>query len=154
MCDGFRSQTDTTHDPPKQDWVLQSLVSMINGTDLEIGVVLTIRGIVISGNLVSGHLYFEEFNSELERLFRDKETSTITESSYSRFRHIYPWPAFEEDSDLPPAYIHLKHAKLLQTRGTRVPSDGGVWWRGRICEVDGFSLAGSQKSTSRAAPRT
>lgn len=140
MSDASRNRPATTHDPPKQDWVLQSLVSMVNGTDIEISVVLTIRGMLISGNLVSGHLYFDGFNSELERAFQDEDASTNTESSYRRFRHIYPTPAPEEDSDLPPAHIHLKHAKFLHMSGACVPGDRGVWWRGRICEVDGFSL--------------
>jgi len=127
-------------EPSRQDWFLQSIVSMVNGTDLEIGIILAVNGILISGNLVSGHWYFEGVNSDLVRAFRDRDKVTHIEPLYRRYGYIYPTPVFEEDSQLPPTYIHLKNARFFHGTGTPLSHESGVWWRGRICEVDGFTL--------------
>lgn len=37
-----------------------------------------------------------------------------------------------------PSYIHLKDARFFNAQGHPVHGDGGVWWRGRISEVQGF----------------
>jgi hypothetical protein len=39
-----------------------------------------------------------------------------------------------------PHYIHLTDTKFFSTAGDPVPAGKGVWWRGRIAEVGGFTL--------------
>ncbi|MBP0716154.1 hypothetical protein J8I33_22850 [Burkholderia sp. AcTa6-5] len=47
----------------------------------------------------------------------------------------------DEPNDLPPPqYIHIKGARFFSNSGNPIPGNGGVWWRGRISEVDGFCL--------------
>jgi hypothetical protein len=52
------------------DWFLQLLVKIVNGKDdMAFPITLNVSGIIISGELVSGHRYFEGFAKDFKEGF-------------------------------------------------------------------------------------
>lgn len=127
--------TDPLLQVVQPDCLLQSLVSMVNNSDLEIGITLLISGMLVSGSLVSLPKYFEGFAADFSSPFaNDPEFVKSMKASFANLR--------EEKSEEapPPQYIHLKNARFFNTAGSPIPANKGVWWRGRIGEVGGFIL--------------
>lgn len=122
------------------DHFLQYLVSLINGIgNAEMGITLTVGGSVVSGMLISGDKYFEEFSTAFAAGFGEADESTQNiKSSVNRFGDKYRNDRASEDSVEPPVYIHLKKAKHYSAAGA-IPRQH-VIWRGKISAVDGFSL--------------
>jgi len=122
------------------DWFLQDFVNMVNGNEFGFGITLNVGGFLVSGQVVSGHKYFEGFANEFAKNFEDTELSENVKKSYSKYGEIYTKEK-EDKEDLPrPNYIHLENAKFYNTNGQPIPNNRGVWWRGRLSEVDGFLL--------------
>jgi hypothetical protein len=123
------------------DWFLQSLVGMANESTLEIGITLQLSGMLVSGNLVSGRQYFDGFASDFARPFaNDPETANPIKESFRAYGEIYGQPKDGEPDRPAPQFVHLKDARFFNTAGNPIPGNKGVWWRGRVCEVGGFSL--------------
>ena len=135
--------TDETTNPEltpfavPHDWFLQSLVNMANN-GIEVGVTLQVSGLLVSGVLTGGKAYFEGFAEDFSGGLNDPEVAESVRSSFAKFGDIYK----KEDGDEPPPpqYIHLKNARFFNTSGNPIPGNKGVWWRGRISEVAGFTL--------------
>jgi len=129
--------------PPSQpDWFLQSLVEMVNHSELEIGITLQISGFLVSGGLVGGAKYFEGFASDFVSGLdsNSKEIESIKQM-LAKHGDVYKTTENEDESVPPlPMYIHIKQAKFFNTNGNPIPANRGVWWRGRISEVSGFVL--------------
>lgn len=123
-----------------RDWFLQNLVSMVNGRDLEIGITLQANGFLVSGLLVSGHKYFEGFGSDFASAFSVQEDAEVIRESYAKFGGIYTTELPADSEIAPPNFIHLKNAKFFNTHGNPIPGNRGVWWRGRVSQIDGFIL--------------
>jgi len=127
---------------PVADWLLQNLVSLVNSNyeaDLQLGVVLQVRGTPVSGLLIHGRRYFEGFAAQFASGWPAGEAADAIRESYAQFGRIYT-DGGENDVKTPPSFVHLKNAKLL-VGDKLVPANAeGVWWRGRLSEVDGFSL--------------
>jgi hypothetical protein len=149
---------------PEVDWFLQRLVDLTNDHfALDFPVTLHVKGLTITGVLVSGRTYFERWANELSGSLNfengedpeiEKARQTIREN-FSRFGEIYPTAEeaalaadeFEADPEgyakkvrrNPPMFIHLRDARFFI--GDRpVPNNRPVLWRGRLSEVDGFML--------------
>jgi hypothetical protein len=130
------------------DWFLQTLVRMINNFDMEIGMTLQVSGMLVSGSLVSGKKYFDGFATDFSSPFSESpETAASIRSSFASYGEVYAKDE-ENGEDQPlPQYIHLKQARFFNTSGNPIPGNTGVWWRGRIGEVGGFSLGSLSAST-------
>lgn len=123
------------------DWLLQSLVSTANEAGLQIGITLQVSGMLVSGILISGKQYFEGFSNELSAFFiKNPEEANAIKASFSAFDEIYDQRNEEAPDRFDPQYIHLKDARYFNTAGNPIPGNRGLWWRGRICEVGGFTL--------------
>lgn len=123
------------------DWFLQSLVKLANGIPaLEIGITLQVSGMLVSGSLVSGARYFEGFSEEFSSAFTDDGIADSIKDSYNKFSELYPSGEDKNISSPPPQFIHLKNARFFNTAGSPIPTNRGVWWRGRVSEVGGFSI--------------
>lgn len=123
----------------QSDWFLQSLVNMVNINDLEFGITLQVSGLLVSGNLVGGKEYFEGFAEDFSSSFTNEpEVAENIKSSFAQYGEIYEKKDGEEIP--PPQYIHLKDTRFFNTSGNPIPGNKGVWWRGRISEVGGFTL--------------
>ena len=127
------------HHVAPSDWFLQNLV--LDG--LELPVTLQMHGLLVYGTLVSGRDYFEGLASELTSDLSPEGVQAITNllEPYIEFYQGREIEDSKEEADPPlPAFIHLRDAKFFNTAGRPIPGNRGVWWRGRISEVDGFML--------------
>lgn len=122
------------------DWFLQFLVNVANRSSMEVGITLQVSGMLVSGSLVSGKEYFEGFGTIFSSAFSDPELAASIKKSVSSQGDIYADDDDEGGDQSLPQFIHLKNARFFNTAGRPIPGNCGVWWRGRICEVGGFSL--------------
>lgn len=123
------------------DWFLQFLVRTVTGTDMLYSITLNVGGLLVTGELVGGHKYFEGISDALRKAGMDSESSDMIKNlgeKYIKEREKQQ----ESDSDTmsPPIYIHLRNARIFSPDGGHIPTGQGVWWRGRLKAVDGFNL--------------
>ena len=123
-----------------RDWFLQSLIDLVNGREIEIGLTLHAGGFLVSGLLVSGHQYFTGFGEEFARTFNDAELTADIQRAYARWGGIYTVPKSPGETFTKANFIHLKNARFFNTAGEPIPANMAVWWRGRVSEIDGFFL--------------
>lgn len=123
------------------DWLLQDLVVLAN-IGLEIPITLTMPTGVISGVMISGNQYVESLVATMSKGLSQAspEMSESMATWYERWREPYLTPAPEDDTPNRPSYIHLKDARLHEAKGS-VPANEGLYWRGKIESVAGFSLS-------------
>ncbi len=121
------------------DWFLQQLVRLAQVGDLDIGITLQVGGLLVSGFIVSGKKYFEGFAESFARPIAGQHeiTQSFTDA-LSQHGAIYDKRVGDEV--LLPSYIHLKNARFYNSTHTAIPANKGVWWRGRLSEVGGFTL--------------
>jgi len=127
-------------DAPAVDWFLQHLVQAVNGLpESTIPVILNVHGLVIAGELISGHRYFVEQGKR----FKAKDGKPYQET-LSRFERIaddtYPSAVGGGDDDRPPGFVHLRNAHIYASGQSPMPKKDGAWWRGRLCAIDGFIM--------------
>jgi len=120
------------------DWYLQSLVSICNASDLEIGITLTVGGSIVSGLLIGGRKYFERFAKQFSEAWPGEGKEAIR-LALAKSASLYDKSA--DDKQEPAAgvqYIHLADARVFH--GQQSVASTGVLWRGKINAVSGFSL--------------
>jgi hypothetical protein len=128
-------QPESNFNPP--DWYLEALVEEINGKEIAFPITLFVKGLVISGELVSGHRYFDGLASQLTEFFGGESEQAREVVSYlTSPRGIYLENTSEAET-LPPRYIHIRGARIFAPGQQPIPSEG-AWWRGRLASVDGF----------------
>lgn len=117
------------------DRLLQLMTSMAN-SGLRFSVTLFVKGTVISGDLIGQRPYLEEFIAGFT-VSMDEE---LREHMRDAFGLNDPEPA---DEDRPLAaeiqYIHLSNAQVFAPGQPPLPQNG-LLWRGKMADVDGFSL--------------
>jgi hypothetical protein len=127
------------------DCFLQSLVSIVNDESASIPITLSVGGLLISGDMIGGKTYFNEFARQFKDGFRNitSETASAIEEAFKRLGDVYD-PIQKESQGgaiIPkPRLIHLKDAQIYPSGASPAPSKKGVLWRGRLEAVDGFSL--------------
>ena len=127
------------------DCFLQSLVEIVNDESANIPITLSVGGLLISGDMIGGKTYFDEFALQFKDGFRDisSETASTIEVTFKRLGDVYDTIQKESQGSgaMPKPYIiHLKDAQIYQSGAGPPPSEKGVLWRGRLEAVDGFSL--------------
>ena len=127
------------------DWFLQSLVSIVNNESASIPITLSVGGLLISGEMIGGKTYFNEFARQFKDSFKDlnSKTAATIEESFKRLGEVYdliPQKAQEHASLPEPRLIHLRNAQTYHAGGSPIPAEEGALWRGRLEAVDGFSL--------------
>lgn len=137
MTDNQAGDQANEHRTSLNDYVLEELVALVNAGNYEISVTLQVSGMLVSGLLVSGKRFFEGYSDDLSSPF---EPGSEMEEAVREFaltnRAVYDREGEEVD---PPMFIHLRDARYV-TPGGLLPTNNGVWWRGRLSEVGGFSL--------------
>jgi hypothetical protein len=123
------------------DWLIQHFLNLANSpsTGIEVGITLNVGGLLVSGTMVSGKKYFEGIADLLSNANTNMPEIAESWKSLSAFGQIYDDTA-EVESNRNPQYIHLRNTRFFSAAGTAVPNSPGVWWRGRITEVAGFSF--------------
>ena len=127
------------------DWFLQSLISIVNDETGGIPITLSVGGLLVSGEMIGGKTYFEEFARQFKDGFRDisRETAATIEESFKRLGDIYDpiqEGSQENGSHSKPHIVHLRDAQIYHSGGDPTPFEKRVLWRGRLEAVDGFSL--------------
>ena len=121
------------------DWVLVELVTQVNMSNLEIGIVLNFGGALLTGTLVGGTRYFNEVKQQMIAIGRiDSSLHSTLEKIVDQGKSLYNVAA-EDSTKRPPEYLHLIDVHFLSTVG----GQGSVklsTWRGKISDVAGFHL--------------
>jgi hypothetical protein len=131
---------DAVSPPPsaQHDWFVQSLVNVANVAPLSFGVTLQVSGLLVSGYLVSGKAYFEATGQQIVGGLADNPNlADQMRKMFATFESAYPNDPAQTDRPVP-QFVHLQNARFYSTNGTPVPSNEGVWWRGRISEISGI----------------
>lgn len=150
----------------QQDWFLDQIVEWANRFGIEVGLTLSVNGMLVSGQMISGRNFFLELATEFRG---DREEGSMIHTLaglIERNKDVYePFdltlaedkPADAQPSDTevkaddnvdddgdsappPPSYIHLRNAKIFTPGQSAIPGNRGMLWRGRISEISGFSI--------------
>lgn len=117
---------------PDHDMILAfyiDCVELAEGEPRQIQITLAINGMLVSGEIMSADEYMKVY-----------ELSAIADQFFI--------PAGERKFFEPRRYIHLKNATYFLDKSGGIPSSGGVYWRGRLSEVDGFNIGSLVATTS------
>jgi hypothetical protein len=132
------SPEETADLDPSVDWLLRTMVRAANAGPAsgQQSVTLCVKGLVVTGRIISADAYLKQVFDVGKTPAEDQtsDQSAIAE-------------ALEDAASKPtplPEYIHLQNAQVYVGNAV-VPTTGGTLWRGRLREVDGFSL-GSVKA--------
>jgi hypothetical protein len=126
---------------PRNDWLLQNLVSFANEIGVESGVTLQVGGMLVSGTIISIDKYLEEFSTLFEGGFKnDAELGGQLGELIKSWKPERPQLSPDETpSGPPPQMVHLRNARFFFP-GQRAFPAAHVLWRGRLSEVGGFFL--------------
>jgi hypothetical protein len=122
-----------------QDWFLARLVFFANQGS-RFPITLSLRGVLISGMLVGGAEYFKKFGSDFRALGTTDEDKATLESWAANYAEIYEASPDGNSIASEPTYIHIMEGRYFAPGQRPIPSNAGLLWRGRLSEVDGFSL--------------
>jgi hypothetical protein len=124
----------------QHDWFIQSLVNIATVAPLSFGVTLQVSGLLVSGYLVSGKAYFEAVGEQIiGGIAQNAALADQMRKMFATFESAYPTDPGQADRPVP-QFVHLQNARFYSTDGTPVPSNEGVWWRGRISEISGIVI--------------
>ena len=124
----------------QHDWFIQSLVNVANVAPLSFGVTLQVSGLLVSGYLVSGKTYFEAIGQQIvSGLSQNAALADQMRKMFATFESAYPNDPGQSERPVP-QFVHLQNARFYSTDGTPVPSNEGVWWRGRISQISGIVI--------------
>jgi hypothetical protein len=114
---------------PSKDFVLVEFIKNVEAAEQNrdlgdneryLEIILSVRGMLINGELISSTTYFKELFEE-----NNGNEEKEAEQPVSEERH----------------FIHLRNAKFFMTGSTAIPGEGsGFLWRGRLTAIDGFTL--------------
>jgi len=100
------------------DWFLQDMVEIVNSTHVKFGIILNVKGLIISGLLIGGKDYFEGFAKDFSLSIKDSEAKERIEKNFSNYgKTIYNQKEEKDGKPRRPQYIHLENAKIYFPRG-------------------------------------
>jgi hypothetical protein len=137
------TQTLPAYQPTTDDWLLDTLVRLVNSTpDAAFGITLNVAGVIVSGHLISGRDYMERLGRDLTDGVRSSGTAPehvvrivdgfnkLGETQYGG----------EIDQQPPAGYIHLRDAIFFAPNQGQVSTLDAALWRGKLASVDGFAF--------------
>ena len=120
---------------PVFDGLLRSFVQAANQLGDTLGITLSIGGLLVSGTLTSYENYILGISDTLDAADAKRPGS----SGEPVWRNsLTPMVEAEKASPRDPWFIHLRDAHFLMGGGQLIPQNQGVWWRGRLEEVDSW----------------
>lgn len=143
-------ETEEGQDLRSIDWLLETLVIEANARKSDfIEITLLVQGSIVSGTLVG----ITEFYKATVGVFHrdDGEPAAGTWGEFFSGLVRSAEEAITSEEGLSKAsYIHLKNARVFANGQQPLPSNQGVWWRGRLERVDAFWI-GKLKSSDTVA---
>jgi hypothetical protein len=127
----------TTDNAPRKDWFLQFLVNTANRSHFELDLTLNVEGFLISGTLAGVKQYFAEVGADFAGSFKTGKGSGEITAAFKKIGDECACVSNAEPAESP-SYIHLKNARFFNAQGHALQEKSGLWWRGRISEVQGF----------------
>lgn len=127
----FSDEYKATRQALTPDGWLSVMVDQCENTGIEMGVTLTVGGAIISGVLIGRTKWTEELAEFGEGNFFAKAIRDANEELTKPGGEDDDEPAFE-------SFIHLREARFWSPRGP-ITKQGSLW-RGRLSEVQGWSL--------------
>jgi hypothetical protein len=138
--------------PTTWDWLLGVLIRLVNSTEqrqirLGIPVTLNVGGFLLSGYMIGGREYFEEFSRTVEEGLPDElvgeEGQEGVAAPFRRLTDLY-----SPEEDVPEGrlsqerfdFVHLRDARFFHPDSAPLPSNQGILWRCKLEAVDGFTL--------------
>ncbi|WP_416149438.1 gas vesicle accessory protein GvpU [Salipaludibacillus sp. HK11] len=115
------------------DPTIEYLVELCNTAGYTFSVTLSIKGSIVTGKIIGRKQYFEEMSHLFER-----DGLEVIAEGYKEFSKVFDAEEDLEEDMKTPYHIHLKDAKYVSSNG--LFPQNGMMWRGRIKEIDGFSL--------------
>jgi hypothetical protein len=153
---------------PEMDLTLANLVAVIDTLPARQGdgpgVTLTLSGLVVTGRVIPRWQWFDEVEHASRAAFTVHTGGSIDDEHggwASLFKADHDSAVRERDEhlaarsairDLPeryqrrieqaeaPHFIHLSEARVFAAAGARPLHPSGMHWRGRLCEVSGWSF--------------
>lgn len=138
----------------ERDWLLTVLVDSVNRAGFSFGITLNISGGLVSGWVVSGNEYFHGIANVLEEAGGDAFAQVMRQVAVQRYPMFQvgaddtedqesegdsaPEDELESEDYQSVGYIHLRDARFFYG-GDAIPNNQGVWWRGKLSEVVGFT---------------
>lgn len=131
-----------------QDWFLEGIIENVINHGVDIGITLSVNGAIVSGILISGKKYFEELSEMMAKHSQNPgDIMGALAEGWKSYTVIYEKPEDAPEDWTPPraAYIHLRDARYFAPGQAPIPTNMGVLWRGKLSEVDGFSIGNMSK---------
>jgi len=131
---------NTQEIPDDVDWFLmQGLLNLVELGN-NIGITLSVKGVIISGICISALEYLDEISSGMNATL-GPDYAEIVDAIIAGSKENYPSPEdIMAKGHISRGYIHLKDACYFTPGKKPMPSTGGMLWRGKVAAVDGFSL--------------
>lgn len=121
----------------ERDWLLESIVELA-AIGLEVGMTLSIRGLLVSGVVISPKTYLAESASEVRSSILSKPGEMLGDFFE---RHAHDKLANSPDGyRAPSSYVHMRNPIFIAPNGNTSTVRESLW-RWKLSEVDGFSLS-------------
>ncbi|MCF2491610.1 hypothetical protein [Dyadobacter sp. CY347] len=130
-------QTNNAINHQENDWLLESYVRTLNGTEGQMHITILIDGFLVSGLLVGGNRYFQEI---LDRYLKS-DVKDLDDSIKQLQTRIDSYTVDRFKPEVPVFYIHLLSATFHHPIGPGMPRKG-VSFRARQNRVSGFYFGG------------
>lgn len=121
------------------DRFLRALVAMSEKTHIEIGVTLTVNGLIVTGFIIDQATYFQHLIEGIRKTQADAEIKDLLTDFMDQV-NLSLQKSSDEDTLHLPKYIHLRDVKIYPSEGRGMPTYGETIWRGHLSSIDGFSL--------------
>lgn len=119
------------------DFLLRLFVQVAQeSAGYEIGITLTVRGVVMTGVLVGRDVWAEELAVLTGAGSVPQTTGSVVGEIVQRAVQV---PKQASDGEGRYGYIHLRDARIMAGPAS-LPTTGGMLWRGRLSEVSGWSI--------------
>lgn len=105
---------------------------------ISVGVTLLSKGLLISGNLMSG----KEYYSSISESFKNNSTNSELGSAISTYfleTGEAHYAITDENKEIPLNFLHLKNFSVYRDNGSTIDFSG-AFFRLKIEEVDGFFI--------------
>ncbi|PKR79148.1 gas vesicle protein GvpU [Halalkalibacillus sediminis] len=121
----------------KNDALLEQIINQVHSGELSVDVSLNVNGTLVTGTIISASEYLDTVagyfsgKSDAEKKMKEKLSQGKEQLDNQRETEIN--------------FIHLKDANFFDEKGNALPSEGGVLWRGKLTQVDGYFLGKIKK---------